>query len=53
MMSFLGKKSPLHNKFPIPWKEAEQEAMDLMQERYVKDKIAKMIKEKSIEIKNE
>jgi hypothetical protein len=53
MMSFLGKKSPLHNKFPIPWKEAEQEAMDLMQERYVKDKIAKIIKEKGIEIKKE
>jgi hypothetical protein len=33
------KKSPLHNRFPIPYKEAQQEAMQLMKIRHIKDKL--------------
>nr|MDO8112084.1 hypothetical protein [Candidatus Sigynarchaeota archaeon] len=36
---FLGRKSWLHNRFPIPYKEAQREAIDLMQMRHIKDKI--------------
>ena len=39
-------KSPLHNTHPIRWKEADKEASDLMKERFVKDVINKILKEK-------
>jgi hypothetical protein len=50
LMNFLGKKSPLHNRFPIPWKKALEEARDLMKERYIKDKIVTEMKAKHIAI---
>lgn len=31
-------KSKLHNKFPIPWEEADREADELMKERFIRDK---------------
>lgn len=30
-------KSPLHNKHPIPWKSADEEAEELMKIRFIKD----------------
>jgi hypothetical protein len=45
MMNFLGKKSPLHNKFPIPWEQALIEADELMKEKYIKDCIVKKMEE--------
>jgi hypothetical protein len=35
-------KSKLHNRFPIPWEDADREMGELMKERFVKDKILKM-----------
>jgi hypothetical protein len=43
-MRWLGLKSKLHNKFPIPWQLAEKEAQDLMKEKFIKDKIVKILK---------
>jgi hypothetical protein len=40
----LEKHSPLHNRFPIRWEKALQEADDLMKERYIKDKLVKQFK---------
>ncbi len=37
------RKSPLHNRFPIPWEEAKIEAEEIMKERFLKDKINRMI----------
>jgi hypothetical protein len=33
------RKSPLHNRFTIPWQDADREAEELMKERFVKQKI--------------
>ncbi|MHA1110952.1 MAG: hypothetical protein ACTSRE_07595 [Promethearchaeota archaeon] len=35
------KKSPFHNRFPIPYEEAQDEANELMKIRHIKDKIVK------------
>nr|MDO8115128.1 hypothetical protein [Candidatus Sigynarchaeota archaeon] len=44
MTLFLGTRSPLHDKFPIPFERAQQEAVELMQLRHIKDTIVKEIK---------
>jgi hypothetical protein len=36
-------KSPLHNKHPIPYEDAEREADELMRERFVKEKLNDML----------
>jgi hypothetical protein len=36
---FFEKISPLHNRFPIPYEKALEEADELMQERFIKDKL--------------
>ena len=36
-------KSPLHNRYPIPWEKASQEAEELMKERFIKSNIVKYL----------
>ncbi|MBN2151231.1 MAG: hypothetical protein JW839_07300, partial [Candidatus Lokiarchaeota archaeon] len=40
---FLGLRSKLHGKFPIPHEEALKEAGELMQVRHIKDALVKEI----------
>jgi hypothetical protein len=40
---FLGRRSKLHGKFPIPHEEALKEARELMQMRHIKDALVKEI----------
>jgi hypothetical protein len=42
---WLGLKSPLHNRFPIQYQKAKEEAIELMKERYIKDKLTTLIRE--------
>ncbi len=45
-MSWLAKKSKLHNRFVIPYEDAEREAQELMQEKFIIDKlVTKLIKQ--------
>jgi hypothetical protein len=37
------KISPLHNRFPIPHKEAQKEAVELMKIRHIKDILMKKL----------
>ncbi|MBN2157606.1 MAG: hypothetical protein JW776_16280 [Candidatus Lokiarchaeota archaeon] len=37
------KKSPFHNRFPIPYKKAQEEAFELMKIRHIKDKLVMQI----------
>jgi hypothetical protein len=41
MTLFLGTKSPLFNKFPIPYEKALEESIELMRRRHVKDMLVK------------
>jgi hypothetical protein len=43
MMRWFGMKSKLHNRFPIPYQDAQREAIELMKERFIKDKIVAYI----------
>ncbi len=43
---FLGLRSKLHGKFPIPFEEAVKEAAELMQIRHIKDAIVREISSK-------
>jgi hypothetical protein len=40
---WLGKKSPLHNRFKIPHEKALEEAAELMKERFIKDKLVTIL----------
>ena len=44
---WLAKISKLHNKFVIPYEDAEREAKELMQEKYIKDCIVKLLKQET------
>jgi hypothetical protein len=41
------RKSPFHNRYPIPYKEAHEEAIQIMKERFLKDRINQILLEKS------